>query len=172
MQTITYGELLALYATAGVPMDKANDFRVKSAIDTWDVRYALPTQRWIEQRLGPMVGGLLDQTGIKYAEEQFDCEDFAVSAWAMSKWCWAITSTAGLPAGLAFGFWGYVRSVGGGHGINTAVHQVELAGGGVRREVAFYEPQPSRGAMRFRDVCLRRVTLNQEEIASCVRGIL
>lgn len=170
MKTITFGQLIKLYADVGVPVETTKDYTLVSNIDVFDTRYALPTQRWIEDRLGAKVGKMLDQSGIVYEEEAFDCENFALTSMVMAQWCWAITEKMGLPAGLAFGFWGYQKENGIGHGINTAVHYVEENGTG-KFDIGFYEPQPTPNALGFGSVCLRRVNLSRKEISTCRRAL-
>ena len=153
MRTITYGELMRILEAKGIPA---------KAIKPADTRYVMPTRRWVTEELGRLVGQLLDQTGIKYQEEKFDCDNFAHTAVVMATWCWAITEDAGiLPAGTGLGGIWYQTKAGPFHFRCVGIHP----------EVQVYEPQPMAGALSWQEISMRPVELTKEEFESCVDSL-
>lgn len=151
---ITYDELTAVLSGSGISKD---------VIQVFDEEYVLPTDGWITTKLGPALDKFFFDTGIKYGEDQYDCNKFAKTASTIADWCWNKTKTEN--AALAFGMFAYLES--GGHMINIAVHRDQNS----KLYLAFYEPQPSApedGTVIFKPICLTKRTLSTEDIQSCI----
>ena len=150
---ITADELTQTLVDGGIP---------KSTIQLFDEYYIFPTENWISKELGASLNKFFFDTGIKYQDDQYDCNKFAKTASTIADWCWAKTKVK--DAALAFGIFGFMR--GFGHAINIAVHR----DANHKLYLAFYEPQPSiaEGSSAFSLICLTKLNLTKEDIQSCV----
>lgn len=151
---ITSTEIVETLVNAGIR---------EEVILIYDQQFVLPTPEWITNKLGASLDKFFFDTGIKYGENQYECNKYAKTATTIADWCWAKTKTKDVA--LAFGMFGYLAGI-GGHMINIAVHRNESNG----LYLAFYEPQPSAPEDKavFQTVCLTKRTLPQESISSCV----
>ncbi len=153
--TLSANELTRALTDAGVP---------PACIALFDEDFALVTPAWITGPLADAYRDLLFKLGIRWTEDQFDCNKFAKLATTVADLCWVTTRQE--DAALAFGMFATPA-----HMLCVAVHRDDSAPGTLR--VAFYEPQPSvpEGEMVFAAVPLRETRLTRAQIQTALACI-
>jgi hypothetical protein len=151
---ISSKELIKLLTDSGIRPD---------VINVQDENFVLPTPEWITNDLSKALNDFFFYSGIKYEENQYDCNRFAKTASTIADWCWAKTKTE--DAALALGMFGYFYGI-NGHVITIAVHRDEQG----KLYLGFYEPQPSAEEGKVSEIilCLTKRTLYLEDIQSCI----
>lgn len=147
--------LRALIVQDGWPLAAMPDMRA--------FQYLLPTERFITGPFAEHFQRYLEERGIEFVGDAFNCNRFSLLAAAMmneANYQTQIGRALGLPEGETAGIgFGAVQMLTRRHSVNVAAHLDDHG----RFYTWCYEPQPSLPDFAFGKVCFRAYTVTPED---------